>query len=63
MTARRTAVNAEFVLHTQHAGLVEIEEIRRPPIGIQIFLEQLEAHPRRVFVALHPIVHRSGETV
>ena len=54
MAARRSAVDAELVLHAEHVGVVEIQEIRGPPIGIEVLLQELEAHPRRVLVTLRP---------
>ena len=63
MAARRAAVDAELVLNGQHLRVVEIEEIRRPAVGIQILFEHLETHPRRIPIALRTIVHRPRETL
>ena len=62
MAARRPAVDAELMLHAEHVRVVEVQKIRRAPVGIEILLQQLEAHPRRIVVALRPVIHRADKT-
>ena len=59
----RSAVDAEFMLDAQHVRVVEVEEVRRPAIGMQVFLVQFEAHPRRILVGVDAIVHGAGEAL
>ena len=63
MTARRSPIDAELMLHTEHVSGVEVQEIRRPPVGIQVLFLKLESHARRIFIALHTIVDGSHETI
>ncbi|MEZ5329382.1 MAG: hypothetical protein R3F19_30400 [Verrucomicrobiales bacterium] len=42
MAASRPAVDAEFVLHAEDVGIVEVQEIRGATIGIEIVLHR---HP------------------
>ena len=63
MTARRPAIDAELMLHAQHVGIVEVQKIRRAPVGIEILFQQLKADPRRIFVTLHAIIHRPRKTL
>ncbi len=44
MTARRPAVNAKLVLHTQHVRVVEVQEICCSPIRIDVLLQQFKTH-------------------
>ena len=63
MTARRTPVDPEFVLHAEHVRVVEVQKIRRTTVRIEILLQQLKTNARRVFVALGPVVDRRHITV
>jgi len=63
MASCRASVDAEFMLHAQHLGVAEIQEIRRPTIGVQIFLVQFKPDPGRIVVSIGPVVDGTGETV
>ena len=63
MTARRSAVDAELVLHTKHIRVVEVQKVRCTPIGIEVFLQQLKAHTLRILIALHAIIDRTDKTI
>ncbi len=60
-TARRTAIDAVFVLQADHVGVAEIQVVGGAPIGIEIVLAELKAHFRRVGVTLGKIVDRGDE--
>ena len=49
------------MLDAEDIRVVEVQEIRRPAIGIQILLVQLEAHALRVIIGLKLVIHRAGE--
>ena len=61
MAARRSAVDAELVLHAEHIDVVEVQEVRRAPVGIEVLLVKLEAHTRRIVVAFRAIIDRADE--
>ena len=46
MAPGRSTVDAELVLHAEHVRVVEVQEIRGAPVGVQILLVQLEAYAR-----------------
>jgi hypothetical protein len=51
------------MLHTEHVSVVKVQEIRRPPVGIQVLFLELETYARRIFIALHTIVDGPHETI
>src|SRR5690349_8960847 len=61
VAAGDAAEDAIFVLQDDQVYAVEVDEVRRAPVGLDIALLQLEAHHRRVGVALFSIVDRDGE--
>jgi hypothetical protein len=44
MAASSPSVDAELMLHAEHLSVVEVQEIRRLPIGSEILLHDLKAH-------------------
>ena len=56
MTARRSAIDAELVLHAEHVRLVVVQFVGRGPVGIQVLLLDFKAHLRRVVVAFAAII-------
>ena len=59
VAARRAAVDAEFVLHRDDFDVVDVQEFRGPPVGIEFLLRQLEAHALGVVIAFRAIVDRA----
>ena len=63
MAAGLAAENAELVLHAEHVGVVEVQEIRRAPVGVDLAVVQLETHRGRIIVTAGPVVHRQSEAL
>ena len=63
MAPRRPAINAELVLHRDDLDVVDVQKLRRAPVGIQLLLLDLERHARRIIVALRPVVHRPHDAM
>jgi hypothetical protein len=61
VTAGRTAEDAVFVLQADEIHIVAVQEIRGPPVRGWVILHQLEAHARRIGVAVVGVVHGQGE--
>src|SRR6476646_10768780 len=61
MAAGDATEDAIFVLQDDQIHAVEVDEVRRAPVGLDITLIQLEAHTWRIGVALLCVVDRNGE--
>src|SRR4051812_38122052 len=59
MTSGRPAVDAELVLDRDDLDIVNVQEIRRPSIGVDLLLIDLKTNARRIFVTFGAIVDRS----
>src|SRR5260221_11851147 len=59
MAARHTAVDTEFVLNRNHLDVIDVQEIRRPPVRIQLLFIDFKTNPGRVVIPLRPIIHRA----
>ena len=57
MTAGRPAENPELMWHAENVSVVEVKEVRRTAVGIEILFQNLEANARRVLVPFHPVVY------
>ena len=51
MAAGRSAVDAELVLDRDDLDVVDVQEFRRAPIGIEFLFINLKSHPSRIVVA------------
>src|ERR1044072_8151114 len=63
MTARRPAVDAEFMLHANHIHVRDVQEIRRAQIRRLVLLRNLKAHLRRIIVTAREIINWNDETL
>ena len=63
MATGRSAVNTKFVLDRNDIDFVDVEKIRRAPIGSQFRLVDLKSYSNWIIVALWPIVDRTNNTV
>ena len=63
MTARLPAVDAELMLHAQNVRVAEIQKVRRTTVGVEILLQQLEAHTLRIIVTLNTVIDGADKTI
>ena len=63
MSASSPSVDAELMLHAEHLSVVEVQEIRRLPIGSEVLLHDLKAHAWRIGVALGAVIDRSNKAI
>lgn len=57
----RTAIDAEFVLNAEQLDVVEVQEVRCPPVGLGVPLLDLESDTIGIPVSLGPIRHRDDQ--
>jgi hypothetical protein len=63
MTSSSPSVDAELMLHAEHLGIVEVQEIRRLPIRSEILLHDLKAHAGRISITLGSVIDRSDKAI
>ena len=63
MTPRSPSINTELMLHAEDIGIVEIQEIRRATVGVEILFQKLEAHTRGIIIPLLTVIDGSDKTV
>ena len=63
MAARRPAENPELMLHANHVHVRDVQKIRRAQIRRQVLLRDLEAHLRRIIIAVGAVIDRHDETL
>ena len=51
------------MLHTEHVCVVEVQETRRAPVGIQLLLLRLKVYARRIVIAFRAIIDHPHETI
>jgi hypothetical protein len=56
------AEDAVFMLEADNVRVVAVEEIRRPPVGIQVVFLYFKAHPVRIGVSFGYVGNGKGET-
>ena len=59
VAARDSAINAIFMLKADQIVAIEIEKLRGPLVGSQIFLFEFQAHLLRILVVRFGIVDRN----
>src|SRR3981081_2532650 len=57
MAASDTAVNTEFVLNRNHLDVIDVQEVCRPAIRIQLLFIDFKTDPGRVVIPFRPIIH------
>jgi hypothetical protein len=63
MASGRSAIDAELMLEAKDIRVTEIQEIGGPPVRIQFFFLEFEAHPVRVFIAIGTIIDGTRKTI
>ena len=56
MAARGAPVDPELMLDAEQIGVVEIQVVRRPPVGVEVFLLDFELHALRIVVPVRAII-------
>ena len=63
MAARRPSKNPELMLQANDVGVTDVQEVRRPLVGRQILLLDLESDYLRIFVAALDVIDRNCEAL
>src|SRR5438067_8305233 len=63
MTASRPSVDAKLVLDRDDLDVVNVQEIRRTPVGVDLLFVDLKTDTRRIIVAFRVIVNCSHEAL
>ena len=61
MTPGRPAVDAKLVLHRDDLDVIDVQEIRRAPIGVEFLLVDLKPNARRIIITFRAIVDCSHD--
>src|SRR5437763_9090201 len=59
MTSGRAAIDAKFVLDRDDLDVINVQEIRRAPVGVDLLFVDLKTDARRIIVTLRTVVNRS----
>lgn len=63
MAAGGAAIDAELVLYADDIDIIEIQKICCAPVGVYVFLRQLEPHPFGIVVSFGSIIDSANETI